>query len=45
VSEAMQESVAAHDRDQLRFDQVEAANFEKRMMRLIQYRQQSGRSK
>lgn len=42
VNEAMQESVAAHDRDQLRFDRVEATNFEKRMMRLIQYRQQSG---
>jgi predicted secreted Zn-dependent protease len=41
VNEAMQESVATHDRDQLRFDRVEAANFEKRMMRLIQYRQQS----
>jgi len=43
VTDAMQDSVAAHDRDQLRFDQVEAANFEKRMMRLIQYRQQSDR--
>jgi predicted secreted Zn-dependent protease len=44
--EEMQESVArvsataieAHDKDQARFDRTEAANFDKRMIRLLQYR-------
>ncbi|MGN7733413.1 DUF922 domain-containing protein [Hyphomicrobiales bacterium] len=44
--ERMQASVArvsitaieAHDKDQARFDRTEAANFDKRMIRLLQYR-------
>lgn len=38
VADLTQRSLAAHDEDQLRFDQVEAANFDARLTRLLQYR-------
>ncbi len=38
VSRVSEESVAAHDADQRRFDRIEAANFENRMFRLLRYR-------
>lgn len=38
VAEITRRNLEAHDRDQLRFDQVEAKNFDARMMRLLQYR-------
>jgi len=31
-------AIEAHDKDQARFDRTEAANFDKRMIRLLQYR-------
>ncbi|WP_117191240.1 DUF922 domain-containing Zn-dependent protease [Rhizobium terrae] len=40
VAEITRRSLESHDREQLRFDQVEAANFDARMMRLLQYRMQ-----
>lgn len=43
VAQLTQKSLAAHDRDQLRFDQVEAANFDARLTRLLQYRMDSKR--
>lgn len=38
VSRVSRELVVAHDRDQARFDRVEAANFESRMIRLLDSR-------
>ncbi|MDE1158533.1 MAG: DUF922 domain-containing protein [Neorhizobium sp.] len=38
VADLTRDALAAHDADQLRFDQVEAANFDARMTRLLQYR-------
>lgn len=38
VADLTRESLASHDQDQLRFDQVEAANFDARLTRLLQYR-------
>lgn len=38
VSETTREVMESHDREQLRFDQVEARNFDERMMRLLSYR-------
>jgi len=38
VAETTRRVLENHDREQLRFDQVEAANFDARMMRLLQYR-------
>jgi predicted secreted Zn-dependent protease len=38
VKEITEETLARHDREQLRFDQIEGINFEKRIMRLLKYR-------
>lgn len=38
IAAASAQATAAHDKDQARFDKVEAKNFEKRMMRLLHYR-------
>ncbi|SMF68422.1 Predicted secreted Zn-dependent protease [Xaviernesmea oryzae] len=38
VSETTRRILENHDREQLRFDQIEATNFDARMMRLLQYR-------
>ena len=38
VTRASTEAIAAHDKDQARFDRTEAANFDKRIIRLLQYR-------
>ncbi|HCL64031.1 MAG TPA: peptidase [Rhizobium sp.] len=38
VAEATDRIIEAHDKDQMRFDRVEAANFEKRMIRILDYR-------
>ncbi|WP_083531249.1 DUF922 domain-containing Zn-dependent protease [Pararhizobium antarcticum] len=38
VARVSETAIAAHDRDQARFDRVEAANFDRRMIRLLQYR-------
>jgi predicted secreted Zn-dependent protease len=38
VNEATKRVLSQHDREQLRFDQIEAKNFDARMMRLLQYR-------
>lgn len=38
VARVTEEILAAHDADQARFDRVESINFEKRMVRLLQYR-------
>ncbi|WP_454286701.1 DUF922 domain-containing Zn-dependent protease [Rhizobium arsenicireducens] len=38
VTEATDKVVAAHDAAQMRFDRVEAVNFEKRMIRILDYR-------
>lgn len=40
VAEITRRILESHDREQLRFDQVEAANFDARMMRLLQYNMQ-----
>jgi predicted secreted Zn-dependent protease len=37
VAETTREVLGSHDRQQLRFDQVEAANFDARLMRLLRY--------
>ncbi|HEV7437810.1 MAG TPA: DUF922 domain-containing protein [Pseudorhizobium sp.] len=44
VGETTQRVLAAHDKDQLRFDKIESKNFDDRMMRLLTYRskQQDG---
>ena len=41
VARASAEAIAAHDKDQARFDRTEAANFDRRMIRLLQYRLES----
>ncbi len=38
VAEASAKEVELHDKDQARFDRTEAANFDRRMVRLLQYR-------
>jgi predicted secreted Zn-dependent protease len=38
VSETTKRVLSEHDRQQMRFDRVEAKNFDARMMRLLQYR-------
>ena len=38
VAEVSAAEVASHDKDQARFDRTEAANFGRRMIRLLQYR-------
>ena len=43
VAEVTRRILSNHDRDQQRFDQVESANFDERMMRLLQYRMKSNR--
>ncbi|MFB9952593.1 DUF922 domain-containing Zn-dependent protease [Rhizobium puerariae] len=40
VAETTRQILEAHDREQLRFDRVEATNFDARMMRLLQYNMQ-----
>ncbi len=40
VAQVTDAAIIAHDKDQIRFDRIEAANFEKRMARLLEYRQQ-----
>jgi predicted secreted Zn-dependent protease len=40
VSEITKRLLEEHDREQARFDQVEATNFDSRLMRLLQYRMQ-----
>jgi predicted secreted Zn-dependent protease len=37
VADTTRQVLQSHDRQQLRFDQVEAANFDSRMMRLLRY--------
>ncbi len=44
VAETTKSLLEAHDRQQARFDQVEAANFDARMMRLLQYRMERARN-
>jgi predicted secreted Zn-dependent protease len=38
VNRVSQEAMIAHDKDQMRFDRIESANFENRMIRLLKYR-------
>lgn len=38
VNRVSQDAMIAHDKDQLRFDRIESANFENRMIRLLKYR-------
>ena len=38
VNELSREAMSKHDEDQKRFDRIEAANFENRMIRLLKYR-------
>lgn len=38
VARASVTAIEVHDKDQARFDRAEAANFDKRMIRLLQYR-------
>ncbi|WP_374730666.1 DUF922 domain-containing Zn-dependent protease [Aliirhizobium terrae] len=38
VSELTKRMLAEHDKQQVRFDQIESKNFDARMMRLLQYR-------
>lgn len=38
VNRVSQEAMVAHDKDQMRFDKIESANFENRMIRLLKYR-------
>jgi predicted secreted Zn-dependent protease len=38
VNTISERAMAAHERDQQRFDRVEAANFQRRMIRLLKYR-------
>ncbi|QRM55664.1 DUF922 domain-containing protein [Sinorhizobium sp. BG8] len=42
VDRVTADAVAAHDRDQARFDLVESRNFNERMIRLLSYRLKSG---
>ncbi len=41
VAKDSKDLIAKHDREQARFDRVEAANFDNRMIRLLRYRMQS----
>jgi predicted secreted Zn-dependent protease len=41
VDKISQQAMTAHDKDQARFDRVEAANFENRLIRLLKYRIES----
>jgi predicted secreted Zn-dependent protease len=43
VADTTRQVLESHDREQFRFDQVEAANFDARMMRLLQYRMERTR--
>lgn len=38
VNRVSQDAMIAHDKDQQRFDRIESANFENRMIRLLKYR-------
>lgn len=38
VGRESMDAIAAHDKDQARFDRSEAANFDRRIMRLLEYR-------
>lgn len=38
VNRVSQEAMVKHDKDQMRFDRIESANFENRMIRLLKYR-------
>jgi predicted secreted Zn-dependent protease len=38
VNRVSQDAMVAHDKDQQRFDRIESANFENRMIRLLRYR-------
>lgn len=38
VAKASRDQIAQHDREQMRFDRVEAANFDNRMIRMLGYR-------
>jgi predicted secreted Zn-dependent protease len=38
VARLSETAIQQHDRDQARFDRTEAANFDRRMIRLLQYR-------
>lgn len=41
VTRVSQDAIVAHDKDQARFDRAEGVNFDRRMLRLLQYRLQS----
>ena len=41
VSKISQKAMAEHDREQRQFDRSESANYEKRMIRLLEYRKQA----
>ena len=38
VARTSETAIAKHDSDQARFDRLEAANFDRRMIRLLEYR-------
>jgi predicted secreted Zn-dependent protease len=38
VNQVSQAAMIAHDKDQMRFDRIESANFENRMIRLLRYK-------
>lgn len=38
VARASEDAIAAHDKDQARFDKTEAVNFDRRMVRLLKHR-------
>ena len=38
VNRVSQDAMISHDKDQMRFDRIESANFENRMIRLLKYR-------
>ena len=41
VNDISRQAMEDHDKDQKRFDRVEAANFENRMIRLLKYRMEA----
>ena len=43
VNALSSQAMTEHDEDQKRFDHMEAANFEKRMIRLLKYRSHTGK--
>ena len=45
VNRVSEKAMAAHDADQMRFDRIEAANFENRMIRLLKYKMSAKRAK